>query len=121
MAYTFPANGGLQFSSGGKTVGVFVAGTPLGPVLLVAEQVSGDWLGRWTSGPRPESDWNTLIGGDRARDSFVSFLRTVLAAMSAAIRAIFGGPQPIPVGFTNEMNALLASTFKLDATGITEK
>jgi hypothetical protein len=116
MAYTFPANGGLQFSSGGKTVGVFVAGTPLGPVLLVAEKVSGDWLGRWTSGPRPESDWNTLMGGDR-----VGFIRTVLAAMSAAIRAVFGGPQPVPVGFTNEMNALLASNFKLDASGITEK
>ena len=61
MAYTFPQNGGLQYTQGGKTVGVFFNDTPLGPVLIVGEKVDGNWLGRWNKGPQQEMPWKVLF------------------------------------------------------------
>ena len=118
MAYTFPQNGGLQYTQGGKTVGVFFNDTPLGPVLIVGEKVDGQWLGRWNKGPQQEADWNAQIN---AAGGELAFIRLLFAVMSAVIKNLFGGSGPVPATFTEKMNAMLAAGFKIDATGISDK
>ena len=120
MAYTFPTTGGLQFTHNGKTAGVFFTGSPgFGPILVIGEQVNGQWLGRDVIGPKFEQVWEDEFA---AAGGNVAYFRALMARITAAVLAIFGTSAPAPpANFIERMNAMLASDFKLDASGFSER
>lgn len=118
MAYTFPANGGLKHTYNGKTAGVFVTDSPLGPILVVGELVNNQWLGRTVIGPKTTAQWRSEIS---AAGGNVAFIRSLIDIIRRAVLQIFGAaPAPPPVGLADELNRVLSDNFKLDSNGFSE-
>lgn len=118
MAYNFPAHGGLRYTQNGKTAGVFFVSTVLGPQLVVGELTESGWLSRWNHGPKQQVDWEKEIAEAGGK---MELLKTLLAAISTALKQIWGSEAPVPKNFVEEMNALLAEKFQLSGVGITIK
>lgn len=109
-AYNYPSQGGLKLTTAGRTFGIWCDVTPVGHMLILAEQVNGEWLARWYKGPTLEQDLQAEING---MGSIVNWLKSLVGQICTALAQLFGTVTTQPKSLAEQINAALQQSFTL--------
>jgi len=117
--YALPARH-ITETSQDKTFALFVTTTPVGDFLVLAENVSGDWLGRYTSTPRYsngglEGFIQSTYGGN-VNAWLVDETVKVNATLQELLTAPEDLPPPVAGNYLDAVNNILVQEWTLAPT-----